>query len=42
LFDFVGLVNSLEEKLDKKVGVTPVDTVRKEIRERALIEAVHL
>ena len=42
LFDFVGLANFLEEKLNIKVDIVPVDTVREEIKEQVLKEAVYL
>jgi predicted nucleotidyltransferase len=42
LFDFVGLANFLEEKLNIKVDIVPVDTVREEIKEHVLKEAVYL
>jgi predicted nucleotidyltransferase len=42
LFNFVGLANFLEEELEVKVDVVPIDTVRKEIKEQVLKEAVYL
>jgi len=42
LFDFVGLADFLEEKLNTKVDIVPVDTVREEIKEQVLKEAVYL
>lgn len=42
LFDFVRLSDFLEERLKIKVDVVPVDTVRKEIKDRVLKEAVYL
>jgi len=42
LFNFVGLANFLEEKLNLKVDIVPVDTVREEIREDVLKEAIYL
>ena len=42
LFDFVGLADFLEEKLGIKVDIVPVDTIRKEIREQVMKEAVYL
>jgi len=42
LFDFVGLANFLEEKLDLKVDIVPIDTIREEIRENVLKEAIYL
>lgn len=40
LFDFVGLSIFLEEKLGRKVDVVPRDTVRPELKEIILKEAV--
>ncbi len=40
LFDFVGLSIFLEERLGRKVDVVPRDTVRAELREIILEEAV--
>lgn len=42
LLDLVGLSYFLEEKLNLKVDIVPVDTIREEIRERVLKEAVYL
>jgi len=42
LFDFVGLANFLEEKLNIKVDIVPIDTIRKEIKEDVLKEAIYL
>lgn len=42
LFDLVGLANYIEEKLKIKVDIVPVDTIREEIRENILREAVYL
>ncbi|HHT9121039.1 MAG TPA: nucleotidyltransferase family protein [Candidatus Hypogeohydataceae bacterium YC41] len=42
LFDFVGLANFLEEKLKLKVDIVPIDTVRKEIKDQVLKDAVYL
>lgn len=42
LFSFVGLANFLEEVLNLKVDVVPVDTVREEIKEQVFKEAVYL
>lgn len=42
LFDFVGLANFLEEKLNLKVDIVPIDTVREEIKESILSEAVYI
>ncbi|HBI24135.1 MAG: nucleotidyltransferase [Nitrospirae bacterium RIFCSPLOW2_12_42_9] len=42
LFDLVGLADFLEEKLGIKVDIVPIDTIRKEIKEDVLREAVYL
>lgn len=43
LFEFVGLATFLEEKLGvKRVDIVPYDSVREEIREQVLKEAVYL
>jgi len=42
LFELVGLSIYLEEELGVKVDVVPYDTVREEIKERVLKEAVYL
>ena len=42
LFDFVGLANYLEEKLKIKVDIVPVDTLRREIKNKILNEAIYL
>lgn len=42
LFNFVGLADFLEEELKVKVDIVPIDTVRKEIKEQVLKEAVYL
>lgn len=42
LFNLVGLANFLEEKLKLKVDIVPIDTVRKEIKEQVLKDAVYL
>jgi predicted nucleotidyltransferase len=42
LFDLVGLGDFLEEELKVKVDIVPIDTVRKEIKEQVLKEAVYL
>ncbi|MGC8767440.1 MAG: nucleotidyltransferase family protein, partial [Brevinematia bacterium] len=43
LFEFVGLAIFLEEKLGiKKVDIVPYDTVRDEIRDKILNEAIYL
>ncbi len=42
LFDLVGLSNFLEERLGVRVDVVPIDTIRKEIKEAVLREAVYI
>lgn len=42
LFDLVGLANLLEDRLGVKVDIVPIDTVREEIKEQVLKEAVYL
>lgn len=42
LFNFAGLADFLEEKLKVTVDIVPIDTVRKEIKEQVLKEAVYL
>lgn len=42
LIHFVGLSFFLEEKLGIKVDVVPYDTIREEIRENILKEAIYL
>jgi predicted nucleotidyltransferase len=42
LFDLVGLADFLEERLNLRVDVVPVDTLRAEIREQVLKEALPL
>lgn len=42
LFDLVGLANFLEEELKLKVDIVPIDTIRKEIEEQVLKDAVYL
>lgn len=42
LFDFVGLADFLEEKLNVKVDIVPADTVREEIKEQVLKEAIYI
>jgi predicted nucleotidyltransferase len=42
LFDFVGLADYVERKLNLKVDIVPVDTIREEIKENILKEAVYL
>lgn len=42
LFHFVGLSLFLEEKLGLKVDVVPYDTIREELKENILKEAIYL
>ncbi len=42
LFDLTGLGDFLEERLGIKVDVVPIDTIRKEIKEAVLKEAVYI
>lgn len=42
LFNFVGLADYLEERLKLKVDIVPVDTIRQEIKEDILKEAIYL
>lgn len=42
LFHFVGLALYLEEQLNLPVDVVPVDTIREEIKEHILQEAIYL
>jgi len=42
LFDFIGMADYLEKKLNLKVDIVPVDTIREEIREKILDETVYL
>lgn len=42
LLNLVGLANFLEEKLSVRVDIVPIDTIREEIREYILKEAVYL
>jgi len=42
LFDFVGLADYIESKLNLKVDIVPVDTIREEIKNTVLKEAVYL
>ena len=42
LFDFVGLSNLLEEKLNCPVDLVPIDTIREELKKRILEEAEYL
>jgi predicted nucleotidyltransferase len=42
LFDFVGLALFLEEKLQRKVDVVPSDTIKSEIRNAVMKEAIYI
>ncbi len=42
LFDLIELANFLEEKLNVKVDVVPIDGLREEIKENILADAVYL
>ena len=42
LFDFIGLSNLLEEKLNCPVDLVPIDTIREELKKRILEEAEYL
>ncbi|MGD2246430.1 MAG: nucleotidyltransferase family protein [Candidatus Aminicenantes bacterium] len=42
LFNLTGLAHFLEEKLSVMVDIVPVDTLRKEIKDHVLKEAVYL
>jgi predicted nucleotidyltransferase len=42
LFDLVGLAELLEDRLKLRVDIVPVDTLRAEIREQVLKEAIRL
>ena len=42
LFSLTGLANFLEEKLTLRVDIVPIDTIREEIKENVLKEAVYL
>lgn len=42
LLDLVGLADFLEEELKIKVDIVPIDTIRKEIKEDILREAVYI
>ena len=42
LFDLVGLADFLEERLNLRVDVVPMDALREEIREQVLKEALPL
>jgi predicted nucleotidyltransferase len=42
LFDFVGLALFLEEKLHRKVDVVPSDTIKSDIRNAVMKEAIYI
>lgn len=42
LFDFVGLSDYLEGKLNLKVDIVPIDTIRGEIKQTILKQAIYL
>ncbi|KWT84951.1 nucleotidyltransferase family protein [Candidatus Magnetominusculus xianensis] len=42
LFDYVGLALFLEEKLDRRVDVVPSDTIKSEIRNAVIKEAIYI
>lgn len=42
LFDFVGLAIFLEEKLHRRVDVVPSDTIKSEIRNAVMKEAIYI
>jgi predicted nucleotidyltransferase len=42
LFDLIGLADFVEERLNLRVDVVPVDALREEIREQVLKEALSL
>jgi len=42
LFDFVGLSQFLEEHLNCKVDVVPIDSLREELKPYVLREAIHI
>jgi hypothetical protein len=42
LFDYIALSDFLEEKLHNKVDLVPIDTIREELKERILKEAIYL
>lgn len=42
LFDFVGLALFLEEKLHRRVDVVPSDTIKSEIRNAVMKEAIYI
>jgi len=42
LFDMVGMADFLEDELQAKVDIVPIDTLRPEFRERVFREVVYL
>ncbi len=42
LFDFVGLALFLEEKLHRRVDVVPSDTIKSELRNAVMEEAIYI
>ncbi|GER93794.1 nucleotidyltransferase [hot springs metagenome] len=42
LFDLVGLGDYLEEQFHIKVDIVPIDTIKKEIKEEVLKEAIYI
>lgn len=42
LFDLTGLAEFLEEQLQIRVDIVPIDALRKEIKERVLKEVIYL
>jgi len=42
LFDFVGLSLFLEEKLHRRVDIVPTDTIKRELRDVILKEAIYI
>lgn len=42
LFNFVGLADFLEEKLNARVDIVPIDTVRTEIKKQVLKEVIYI
>lgn len=42
LFDMVGMADFLEDELQAKVDIVPIDTLRPEIKDRVFMEAVYL
>lgn len=42
LFDFVGLSLFLEEKLHRRIDIVPTDTIKREIRDIILKDAIYI